>query len=227
VEGSRPPVISDDMLAEDGGPGARIDFEKGMSYLPRITLYLIAVNVIVFGWELATGALNGREAIIAAGALEQQRVLAGQVWRLGSATFLHGGAEHLIGNMVMLYVVGVACEHALGWKQMGSVYAVSALAGSVLSTATSAGPSVGASGAVFGVMASVVTFLVKHRERVRLRDHRVALVLAVLIVYQMVQGMMTPYVDNMAHLGGTLGGVLATLGLEPALFDRHDAPVAS
>lgn len=116
----------------------------------------------------------------------------------------------------------MACEHALGWKQVGTVYAVSALAGSVLSTATSAGPSVGASGAVFGVMASVLTLLVRHRERVKVRDHRVALVIAVLIVYQLVQAMMTPYVDNMAHLGGTLGGVLATLGLEPVLFEPQD-----
>lgn len=55
-----------------------------------------------------------------------------------------------------------------------------------------------------------------------MRDHRVALVIAVLIVYPLVQGMMTPYVDTMAHLGGSLGGVLATLGLEPVLFELQD-----
>lgn len=75
-------------------------------------------------------------------------------------------------------------------------------------------------------LASVVTFLVRHRDRVKLRDHRVALVLAVLIVYQLAQGMMTPYVDNMAHLGGILGGILATLGMEPVLFERIDLPAA-
>src|SRR5207237_10738423 len=101
------------MLA--AGTDTRRDFERGMRTAPPLILVLIAANVALFGWELATGALASRDGIVEAGALVRDRVLAGEWWRLGSATFLHAGWDHLLGHCPVLYGVGMACEQAFGF----------------------------------------------------------------------------------------------------------------
>src|SRR5439155_353506 len=136
------------------GTDTRVDFERGMRTAPPLILLLIAANVALFAWELAAGALASRESIVEAGALVRDRVLAGEWWRLESATFLHAGWDHLIGNCLVLYVVGMACEHAFGFARTAVVYFTSGLTGSLLSTTLSPGPSVGASGAIFGIVAA-------------------------------------------------------------------------
>src|SRR5256886_7914247 len=154
------------MLATRAAP--RVDFERGMRTAPPLTLVLIAANVALFGWELAAGALASRESIVEAGALVRDRVLAGEWWRLVSATFLHAGWDHLLGNCLVLYVVGMACEHAFGFVRTAVVYFTSGLTGSLLSGALSPGPSVGASGAIFGVLAAVVGLLYRHPKGLQL-----------------------------------------------------------
>ncbi len=94
--------------AADDVDGGRLDFEDGMTYAPAATLCLIVALAAVFGWEIGTRALTSREAIIAAGALVRARVLAGELWRVASAPFLHGGPDHLIGNCISLYILGMA-----------------------------------------------------------------------------------------------------------------------
>src|SRR2546426_8229886 len=94
------------------GPVPGFVFERGMRTAPPLILLLIAANVALFGWELAAGALSSRETIIEAGAPVRDRVLAGEWWRLESATFLHAGWGHLLGDCLVLYVVGMGCAHA-------------------------------------------------------------------------------------------------------------------
>jgi membrane associated rhomboid family serine protease len=108
--------ISSDML-EPTAPdphGGRVDFERGMSYAPRLTLILIVLLFLIFSWQVRSGGLASAEGIVAVGALVRERVLAGEWWRLISATFLHGGVEHIAGNVISLYILGMACEHAFG-----------------------------------------------------------------------------------------------------------------
>lgn len=195
-------------------PDTRIEFERGMSYLPRITMALIVTYIAVFIWEIASGALTSVDAIVAAGALYRPRVEDGEFWRLATATFLHGGAGHLIGNCLVLYVAGMGCEHAFGTRGTLIVYAGSAIAGSVLSVVMLPGPSVGASGLIFGVMAALVVYLVRNRDRYRLRDARIALVMGVFAAWGMGMGWLTPLVDNYAHLGGAAGGALLAVAVK-------------
>ncbi|HXE57337.1 MAG TPA: rhomboid family intramembrane serine protease [Gemmatimonadales bacterium] len=216
---SEPLTISPGMLAEPDVDGRR-DFERGMSYAPPLTLALIAANVGVFGWQLASGTLASREAIVAAGALDRGRVLAGEWWRLLSAPFLHGDPVHLLSNLLALYALGMACEHALGTGGMLVVYLTSAVAGSLASIAAGPGPSVGASGAVFGVLGAVVAVLSRHRRDFRVRDRRIGLVLAAWAVYAIGLGFITPFVDNGAHLGGLLAGMAAGSLARPVLLEN-------
>lgn len=209
-----PLLITPSMLTAPPGR-APVDFERGMRLAPPFILTLIAANVAMFAWEIAAGALSDNEAIIAAGALARDEVLAGEWWRLFSAMFLHGGIDHLVGNMIVLYIVGIGCEHVLGLARTAFVYLASGVAGCLLSLAMSPGPSVGASGAIFGVAAAVVVILVRYQDRYHLRDKRIGLVLGVWAAYQLAIGFSLTYVDNFGHLGGLAGGTLATLLVRP------------
>ena len=205
--------ITGDMLLS-----RRLDFERRMRRAPPVTLATIAVLALVFLAEVAQGALASRRGIVAAGALVRERVAAGEYWRLLSATFLHGGVDHLVGNAIALYILGMVCEHAFGRSQFVLLYVVSALAGSLVSALTSPGPSVGASGAIFGLQGAAIVLFRSHRDRLLLRDRRVGVVLAVWAIYTIVGGLMTPLIDNGAHVGGALGGALVARRLHPVVL---------
>lgn len=216
----RPRRISASMLAPAPPPERRIEFERGMSYLPPLSLLLIVAYVAVLAWELSVGALESRESIVAAGALYRPPVRDGELWRLVTATFLHGSPGHLIGNCVGLYIMGLACEHAFGFARSGVIYLLSGLGGSVLSVLAQPGPSVGASGVVFGVMGAVIVFLYRHQDAFYVRDKRIAVVLLAWAGFAVLTGLVTPFVDNFAHIGGFLGGALGAHAVEPALLQR-------
>ena len=235
-ENETPLLITPDMLAPGRPirpsaqrPDGRIDFERGMSRTPRLILALVLVNVVVFGWELATGSLlNSKAAIEAghavgqldpllAGALVRERVLAGEWWRLITATFLHGGFDHLVGNMVVLWIVGMACEHAFGAARTAVIYFGSGVAGTAFSMANGPGPSVGASGAIFGVLMAVVVMLYRNQKYFFVRDKRIGFVFLAWAGWSLFTGLMAPFVDNYAHLGGMAGGAMAAMVLTPRL----------
>jgi rhomboid protease GluP len=197
----------------DDADGGRIDFEDGMTYAPRATLALLVAIAAVFYWEIVSRAFMSREAIVAAGALVRSRVLDGELWRIGSATFLHGGPDHLLGNCVSLYILGMACEHAVGWRRLLTVFAAGAIGGWLLSMAMNPGPSVGASGAIFGIMGAVVVILHRYRDLFVIRDKRIGAVVAVWAGYTLLLGALQPMIDNAAHLGGLLAGAAAAAGL--------------
>lgn len=241
--GDEPVLITPDMLAPQRSPppvrrpDGRIDFERGMRRLPPLVLTIIIANVVVFAWEVVSGAFVDRKAlidmgvtaghsVIESGALVRERVLAGEWWRTISAMFLHGGPDHLIGNMVALFVVGMACEHAFGTARTAFIYLGSGLAGAAFSMAMGPGPSVGASGAIFGVLAAVVAVLYRHQRRFYIRDKRIGFVLAIWAGWQLLTGFLSPFIDNFAHLGGLIGGGLAGAALVPRLGATSGTPPA-
>jgi membrane associated rhomboid family serine protease len=192
-----------------------IDFEQGMSYAPPGTLAIIALLVAVFVWQLSSGALQSRTGLIDAGALVRTRVLEGEYWRMLSATLLHGGFEHLLGNCVALYILGMAGEHALGAWRVFVLYVASGLAGSLASVLAGPGPSVGASGAICGLMGAVILILYKYRRVYHVRNKEIGLVLAGWAAYTIVIGALDPQIDNWAHFGGLVGGAVVALGVRP------------
>jgi rhomboid protease GluP len=197
----------------DSVDGGRVDFEDGMTYAPRATLGLLAVIVAVFAWEISTLAFTSRDGIIAAGALVRARVLDGEFWRIVSATFLHGGPDHMLSNGISLYILGMACEHAVGSRRLLTVFAAGAIGGWALSLLTHPGPSVGASGAIFGIMGAVVVILYQQRDFFVIRDKRIGAVIAVWAGYTLLIGFLQPMIDNAAHFGGLLAGAGAAVGL--------------
>jgi rhomboid protease GluP len=199
----------------------RIDFEQGMTYAPPATLLVLVALAAIFVWQIQTGALASRESIIAAGALVRDRVIQGEWWRVLSATVLHGNFEHLIGNAISLYILGMASEHAYGTRAMLLVYIASGVAGSLLSIAMNPGPSVGASGAIFGLMGAVIVLFWKHRDKLLVRDKRIGVVIAVWAIFTIITGWMVPMIDNAGHVGGLLGGAMIAAAMRPRILERR------
>jgi rhomboid protease GluP len=203
----------------------RVDFERRMRRLPPVTLVVVAVLAAIFVLEVALEILDSPEAFLLAGALSRDAVLAGEWWRLVTAVFLHGGVEHLLGNAVALFVLGMVCEHAFGRVQFVFLFLMTGIAGSVVSMLTSPGPSVGASGAIFGLQGAAVVVFRAYRDRLLVRDRRIGIVLIVWGLYTIAQGVLTPYVDNGAHVGGFLAGLVLGSRLHPVVLEPPSEPV--
>ena len=212
--------------AEGSQPAATLDFERGMSSTPVVTLALIVVNAVIFFITVSRGSLQSEAAILAAGALSRDLVLHGEVWRLLSAMFLHGGIEHLFGNGVGLFILGMAAEHAFGKLEMAGIYFVSGLIGSAFSIVVNPGPGVGASGAIFGLLGAMIIFFAKYHEWFHVRDKRVGNVLLMWAAYSIVTAWFMPFVDNAAHVGGLIAGAFAAYWLTPRMIRDFDSLVA-
>lgn len=173
---------------------------------PLLTYALIAANLIMFAVEFFAGALSSTEALIAVGAQQVFLVTTGEWWRLLSATFLHGGVEHILFNMMALYIWGRYAEAMLGRVRYVMVYFAAGIAGSVLSYAMSVSVSVGASGAIFGLFGSFLFLRVYHRE---IFDRVFGTQVIILIAVNLITGFFRPNIDLWGHFGGLAGGFLA------------------
>ena len=134
---------------------------------PTATYVLIAINVIVALGVALSGAGAGQGVLATEigqrGALYGPAVADGDVWRLVTAGFLHAGVIHLLFNMYALYILGSLLEPAIGRARFLIVYFVALLCGSFGALLLSPDkPTVGASGAVFGIMGAAIVVL-RHR----------------------------------------------------------------
>lgn len=213
-EGERPLKITPDMLLS-----RRVDFERRMHRRPPVTLTLIGLLTLIFLVEAATRAITSARGLVAFGALSRPEVLAGQYWRLESATWLHGGLDHLVSNAIALFILGMICEHAFGRTQFFVLYVLSGVGGSILSVLISEGPSVGASGAIFGLQGAAIVLFRRHRERILMRDRRIGVVLLGWALYSIFTGWTSPFIDNGAHIGGVLTGALIARRLHPSVLE--------
>lgn len=204
------PVLDASMLH------STIDFEKDMSWLPPVTLLLMAACVVVFGFEIGTGALTVPGRLTEMGTLSAPLVLKGEVWRLLSAPFLHASPEHIIGNMVIMFILGMACEHAFGSFQLVFMYVAAAVGGTCASLLHGS-ESVGASGAIFGMAGMLIAMFRQHRDKLHIRDHRIGFVIAAWATYQVVCGFLDPHIDNLAHVGGFGTGFILGQITPPAI----------
>ena len=193
-----------------------VDFEKGMSCCPIFSILMMILCTATFAIQFAGGSLDNVDDLIDVGALDIKPVLNGEMWRLVSATFMHAGLDHLVGNVVMLYILGMACEHGFGRSQFLFLYVLSGVVGSLFSLLGGT-TSVGASGAIFGLAGAIVVLFWRHRNSLHLRDRRIGIVLAFWACYQLFLGTLTPGIDNLAHVGGVASGSLLAFALSPAV----------
>jgi membrane associated rhomboid family serine protease len=185
---------------------------------PVLTYALIAINVVAFIGELAGGASAGggslgTSRLFADGALRASDVANGDYWRLITAGFLHASVFHIFFNMFALWILGQMLEPAIGSLRFGLIYFVSLLAGSfgaLLVTPDSF--TVGASGAIFGLMGAAVVVL---------RNRGINPMESGLGLWIGLNLLLTFTLSNISiggHIGGLIGGTLAAL----VLFEGPD-----
>ena len=137
----------------------------------------------------------------------------GQWWRLVTSMFLHGGFVHVLLNCWGLYQLGALFELWLGSVPLLVVYFVSGIAGSLASGIFTNSPSVGASGAIFGLLGALISFLLRRRGMLTPQAKSLLMQLVGWAVINVFFGFSTPGIDNAAHLGGCAAGLLLGLGL--------------
>src|SRR5439155_16714929 len=114
----------------------RVDLEAGIKVFPPVTVALMLACIAVYARQLWVGGLDNRARVVATGAISRDEVLQGEYWRLVSGGFMHANGVHLIGNLVMLFVLGMACEHAFGRGPFLFLYVAACVAGSLVTMAT-------------------------------------------------------------------------------------------
>ncbi len=166
---------------------------------PYLTYALIGINVAVFLLQLSIGV---DESATKWGMWPIGIAANGDYWSLVSSAFLHGSILHIAFNMYVLFVMGPTLERVLGHVRFAVLYLLAALGGAVASYAFSDmnTVSVGASGAIFGLMGA---FVVAGR-RLRYDITQVLVLLAINLAFGFIQ----PNVDWRAHLGGLVVGAL-------------------
>jgi membrane associated rhomboid family serine protease len=177
----------------------------------KVTKALVAINVAVYVAELATGGgVNGvGSTIYEKGVLFGPFVEQGDWWRLLTAAFLHYGPVHLILNMVGLYWFGSLLEQRIGAGRYLMLYLVSGLAGSAGALLWPNGfltPTVGASGAIFGILGAG---LVLERQR----DYVFGGSAMGVILVNFVLTFSISSISKGGHIGGLVGGIICALGL--------------
>jgi rhomboid protease GluP len=193
--------------------------------VPRtpMTLLLIGANLLVFLAMLAGGAglwhsSNGIQ--LAWGANFGPATQDGQWWRLASALFLHFGAVHLALNMWALWDGGQLVERMFGSLRFTLIYFASGLAGNLLSLVAHGGQAVsgGASGAIFGIYGALLIFLWHERRSLHPQEFRWLFWGAIgFSAATIVFGLLITGIDNAAHIGGFVGGLLGGLILRRPL----------
>jgi rhomboid protease GluP len=174
-----------------------------------VTTFLLAAIALVFLGDMLTG-----RRLTQLGADEPTLVLQyGQWWRPLTSVFLHAGWMHLLLNGWALYQLGALFELLIGSRVMLVVFLASGLAGSAASLVWTHGPSVGASGAIFGLMGALIAFLLRRREMLTPYAKSLLGQLVLWAGINVVFGFSTPGIDNAAHLGGCAMGLVLGLTL--------------
>jgi rhomboid protease GluP len=198
-----------------------------------VTPTLIALNVAVWLLNVASGLspLSPSAVELAMWGGNHLPLTREQPWRLLSATFLHGGVLHLAFNMWALRDTGRLAERFYGNWQLLLIYLVAGLAGSVASLFFSArtGVSIGASGAIFGVVGCLLAAIFTKANKLppglvsSMRSSMLGFV-----GFSLFMGFTAGFVDNAAHIGGLVAGFVMGMVLAEK-FDvqefRRQAPV--
>jgi len=193
--------------------GTKVMRMRDMAKVPRVTYTLIALNVIAFLTEQGQLSLFGSNIhgkVINEGVLYRGGIVEGQYWRLVSSAFLHENFIHIGFNMYLLYLLGMMLEPAIGSVRFFAIYFTALLAGAFGALFATASPSLGASGAIFGLMGAAV---------VELRSRRVSVMesgIGGLIVINLILSFSLSNISVGDHIGGLIGGAVAALAIRTA-----------
>lgn len=214
--------ISDDINKESFQKSKKV--EKLFSpKIPVITYLIMTICIIMFlaTFIFGSGPTNVR-TLISFGANTSYYTKNGEFYRLLTCIFLHAGIVHLVCNMYSLYIIGPQLESFFGRLKYLFIFLFSGITGSILSLAFASSNtiSVGASGAIFGLLGSIVYF--GYHYRVYLGNVLKSQIIPVILLNLFI-GFVISGIDNFAHIGGLIGGIFATMAVGvPEKSNSHD-----
>ena len=175
---------------------------------PIVTYIFITICIIMF---ILTRGSTDIETLLKYGANNAYLTKSGEYYRLLSSMFIHIGLLHLLFNMYALYIIGPQVESFYGKFKYFLIYILSGVSGSILSiTFSSNTVSAGASGAIFGLMGALLYFGFFYRNYL---GSVIKSQIVPIIILNLVIGFSTSGIDNAAHIGGLIGGILTSLAL--------------
>ncbi|MDA8229608.1 MAG: rhomboid family intramembrane serine protease [Desulfitobacterium hafniense] len=203
-------IIRSDTNDELKSPNTKLKTSNS-NFVPYAAYTLIGIYSLIFIVMFLVQGLTyegfdiefSRQILIAFGAKHNALINQGEFWRLLTSTFIHTGLVHLIFNLYALMALGAFAEDVFGrWKFL-SIYIISGLTGSIASYFFSDAVSAGASGAIFGLLGSLLFFTLRNPQRWR---SGLGTNLIIVILINLGFGLLVPRIDNYAHLGGLLSG---------------------
>ena len=190
-----------------------------------VTYGLMAVNVLYFLFLSFMGDTRYElDMMLRYGAMYEPLVLEGhEYFRLFTSCFMHFGIEHLVNNMLVLFVIGGKLERALGHVRYLIFYLLAGVLANLFSLFwhihTQEFPvSAGASGAVFGVVGGLMWAVIRNRGRLEDLSLQQLVIMLLLSVYL---GLSEGGVDNAAHIGGVISGFLLAIPLYRPAISRN------
>ena len=179
---------------------------------PTATYSLILICILIFILMYILG--NGSEdtyTLLKFGANLDALTKNGQYYRLFTSMFLHIGIIHLLCNMYSLYIIGREVEIVFTKKKYLIIYLLSGIAGSILSLAFNHNTvCAGASGAIFGLLGALLYFGYYYRAYLGASVTRSILPV---VIINLIIGFASTGIDNAAHIGGLVGGILITMAV--------------
>ncbi len=170
---------------------------------PVVTFVLIGIICSLFIY----GFVTNKDLLIYNLGLQKDLVRHGEFYRLLTGAFIHVDIVHIITNAYSLYVVGSMAESYYGKKKFVLIYLLSIVSASLLSISMNSGFSIGASGAIFGLLGSLLYF--GYHYRVYFGNVLIGRIIPIIILNLFI-GFMIPGIDNFAHIGGLVGGFLVS-----------------
>jgi rhomboid protease GluP len=195
-------------------PRARFIFRANNS---MVTYSLIFVTVVAYILQQVTTSLLGNDLLFAYGGKVNEYILAGQYWRLITPVFLHGSITHLLFNMYALYIIGKELELYYGHLEFTILYFLSGIGGTLFSYFLTPSPALGASGAIFGLIAADAIMMYKNKEILGPGAKNMLRRSVMIIVVNLIIGL-SPGIDNWGHVGGMITGVVFAWFAGPMVF---------
>ncbi|WP_209125373.1 rhomboid family intramembrane serine protease [Alkalihalobacillus sp. BA299] len=174
---------------------------------PVLTYFFLLAVAIMFGVLEWNGGSMRIATLIEYGAKYNPLIEAGEYWRLITAMFLHIGFIHFFMNSLALFYLGSAVEKIFGSLRFLFIYMIAGIFGSISSYAFNEQVAAGASGAIFGCFGALLFFGVNHR---KLFFRTMGMSVIVILIINISLGFLVPMIDNSAHIGGLIGGFLAS-----------------
>lgn len=175
---------------------------------PTMTYVIMGITIAVYLLQMGSEFFfSGIDYPAYFGMKINEAILAGQLWRLITPVLLHGSLMHIGFNMYALFVIGAGMESRMGHIRFLMLYIVGGFAGNVFSFFFTDAPSLGASTAVFGLLAAEGVFLYLNKDLFGKRAQRALSNIIMVAGVNLFIGL-SPGIDNFGHIGGLLGGLI-------------------